>query len=571
MSFRVVALLVGFILFPASLFTQKQQPQKPQPPKPSEALLEIMQAELARADSALSKADPAPYYIAYAVYDDDAAAVMASMGGVLTSVSNRRRMGDVILRVGAHQLDNTHNESRGTGISSSALPLTDDRAALALELWRLTDRQYKQAAQALVNVKTQAAVRAKEEDDSGDFSKETVSTWIAPRAAITFDRAPWEKLLTRVSNRFKQFPWVYQSVILLTANQTQKYFVSTDGARTHTTSRLFRVMVMAQTTAEDGMELMRAETFEAPDGTGLPSETVLAAKVEKIAADLKALRAAPLAEPFNGPALLSGRSAAVFFHEVLGHRLEGQRQRGDEEGQTFTKQLGKPVLPAFLSVADDPTIATLDNISLAGFYPVDDEGVAAKRVNLIENGILKQFLMSRRPIKSAAQSNGHGRRQPGAMAVARQGNLFVTSSKSVPEPELRKRLVEEIRKQGKPYGLYFEDIQGGFTLTTRSLPQSFQVLPVMVWKVFADGKADELVRGVDIVGTPLASLTRISAAGDQTFVFNGVCGAESGQVPVAAAAPALLFSEMEVQRKPKGQDRPPILPPPAAEAGKEPR
>ena len=166
------------------------------------------------------------------------------------------------------------------------------------------------------------------------------------------------------------------------------------------------------------------------------------------------------------------------------------------------------------------------------------------------------------PIKNFDKSNGHGRNQPGLMPTGRQGNLIVSSSQAVPEAEMRQKLIDEVKKEGKPYGLYFDDIQGGFTLTTRSLPQAFQVLPVIVYKVYPDGRPDELVRGVDIVGTPLAALTRIIATGDKQHVFNGVCGAESGSVPVSAVAPAMLFSEMEVQKRAHGHDRPPILPPP---------
>jgi hypothetical protein len=148
------------------------------------------------------------------------------------------------------------------------------------------------------------------------------------------------------------------------------------------------------------------------------------------------------------------------------------------------------------------------------------------------------------------------------MPTGRQGNLIVTSTKSVPDAELRAKFIEEIKRQGKPYGLYFDDIQGGFTLTGRASPQAFQVLPVMVYRVYADGRPDELVRGVDIVGTPLLSLTKIFLTGDKEHVFNGVCGAESGSVPVSAAAPAMLFSEIEVQKRRRGNERPPILPPP---------
>src|SRR5882757_5602104 len=284
-----------------------------------------------------------------------------------------------------------------------------------------------------------------------------------------------------------------------------------------------------------------------------------------MAADLKDLRKAPASEPYDGPALLSGRAAAVFFHEVLGHRLEGHRQRDEEEGQTFTKKIDQQVLPKFLSVADDPTVHELAGVKLAGSYDYDNEGSPAQRVDVIQNGVLKNFLMSRMPIKDFGVSNGHGRNQPGLMPVGRQGNLIVTSSKTVPESEMRQQLIDEAKKQGKQYGLYFDDIQGGFTLTTRSLPQAFQVLPVIVYKVYTDGRADELVRGVDIVGTPLAALTRIITTGDQPKVFNGVCGAESGQVPVAAVAPSMLFSEMEVQKRAHEHERPPLLPPPGFE------
>src|SRR5579864_4490513 len=160
------------------------------------------------------------------------------------------------------------------------------------------------------------------------------------------------------------------------------------------------------------MDLVRVETFESSKPDALPSEKELVAKEEKMASDLKALRGAPLAEPFDGPALLSGRSAAVFFHEVMGHRLEGHRQRGDTEGQTFTKKVGQLVLPSFLSVTDDPTLKELNGVKLAGTYAYDDEGVPAQRVVAVENGVLRNFLLSRMPIANFASSNGYGRRQP---------------------------------------------------------------------------------------------------------------------------------------------------------------
>jgi TldD protein len=314
------------------------------------------------------------------------------------------------------------------------------------------------------------------------------------------------------------------------------------------------------------MDLFRAETFEA-DSTGhLPEQAEVLAKTVAMAKNLDDLREAPITEPYNGPAILSGRAAAVFFHEVLGHRLEGQRQRGDEEGQTFTKLLGKPILPTFLSVADDPTIASFEGHPLSGHYLYDDEGQPARKVELVDNGVLKTFLMSRLPVASFAQSNGHGRAETGKMPTGRQGNLIVTSTKAVPDAELREMLKAEAKKQGKAYGLYFEDISSGFAVTTRSSPQAFQVIPLVVYRVYVDGRPDELVRGVSIVGTPQAALNRIVATGDHQDIFNGECGAESGTVPVSAVAPAMLVSEIETQKQRQGTARPPIVEPPPLDA-----
>ena len=383
--------------------------------------------------------------------------------------------------------------------------------------------------------------------------------------AAPFDRAAWEGEIKRLSGVFRKYPEVYFATVMMQLQRSNARMVSSEGSAIVARSTSARLIMEAQTRAEDGMDLLRVETFQAPAASGLPSETELIGKIEKMAADLSALRKAPVAEPYDGPAVLSGRAAAVFFHEVLGHRLEGHRQRDEEEGQTFTKKIGQEVLPKFLSVIDDPTVHEMAGVKLAGTYDFDNEGEPAQRVEVIKDGVLKNFLMSRMPVKNFDQSNGHGRNQPGRMPTGRQGNLIVTSTQTVPESEMRQHLIDEAKKQGKPYGLYFDDIQGGFTLTTRALPQAFQVLPVLVYKVYADGRPDELVRGVDIVGTPLAALTRILTTGDQPRVFNGVCGAESGQVPVAAVAPSMLFSEMEVQKRAHEHERPPLLAPPGFE------
>ena len=565
-------LLLVSLLQPGGVATAEDGPVEPAPTaRPGavapDPLMRTMKEELTRATTALAKSDPAPYYLSYTVYDENVVVLAGSYGSLLTDTSVHRRQADVTMRVGSPALDNTHGQSRASGMVSGSLPFGSDRDAIARTLWELTDRAYKRSSPAYLNVKTNTAVRAEEEDKSPDFSKETPVTHTSEEIELPdFDRPAWEAEIRRISAVFRKYPNVYYANVVLQIQNAKEEKVTSEGSSIVTPSVSTRLVMEAQTRADDGMDLLRVETFQAPSAKGLPDEKELTVKAEKMATDLDQLRKAPVAEPYAGPALLSGRAAAVFFHEVLGHRLEGHRQRDEDEGQTFTKKVGQEVLPKFLSIVDDPTAREIAGVKLAGTYEFDNEGTPAQRVEVISDGVLRNFLMSRMPIKNFDHSNGHGRSQPGLMPTGRQGNLIVSSSETVPEKDLRQKLIDEIKKQNKPYGLYFDDIQGGFTLTTRALPQAFQVLPVIVYKVYADGRPDELVRGVDIVGTPLAALTRIITTGDEQHVFNGVCGAESGSVPVSAVAPAMLFSEMEVQKRAHEHDRPPILPPPGFES-----
>ena len=554
-GFALVALAV---LIPAQ--AGAQQPGTP-------VLLDAMTTELHRAFTSLGKAAATtdekqmpPYFLSYSVSDASYVGIRAQYGALVDSTANRVRVADVQVRLGDPKLDNTHGTHRSAAVNSLQLPLTDDREALQRTLWMATNTGYGTALDNFLRVKTEAQVRAKEEDSSPDFSQETPQTFIGkPAPPVTVDRAAWERRVSDLSKIFREYPDVYQNMVMLTVQNETDYFASSEGSQLVTPHLTARLVVFAVTRADDGMDLFRAQTFEAETVEGLPAQAEIQTAVRELGKSLEALRKAPVTEPFDGPAILSGRAAAVFFHEVLGHRLEGQRQRGDEEGQTFTKDIGKEVLPTFLSVADDPTRTTFGTTWLSGSYEFDDEGQKARRVDLIDDGVLKTFLMSRLPISSFAESNGHGRAQTGRVPTGRQGNLIVTSTKTEPESELRKQLIEEGKKQGKPYGLYFEDISSGFAVTTRSSPQAFQVIPLVVWRVYVDGRPDELVRGVSIVGTPLAAMKRILATGDKSEVFNGECGAESGTVPVSAVAPAMLVSEMETQKQAQGTARPPIL------------
>ena len=555
------------ILFPAVLTVALAANAAGPAASNSDSLLATMQKELIRAKADLAKTDPAPYFISYTAYDQNEVQIVASYGALIATAGGRHRTADVVMHVGTAALDNTHSEGRASGITSGPLPLDNDSAAISRVLWQLTDREYKKASPAFLKIKTNTAVRSEEEDKSPDFSTEKPQDHVDTSVPkFDLDEKTWTDRVRRLSAEFRKYPEIYSSVVVFSVSKSESTYVSTEGSGLVSPASSVRLVIQAETRADDGMDLLRVETFQALAPDQLPSESDIASHIPKMAEDLAALRKAPVAEPFDGPALLSGRAAAVFFHEVLGHRLEGHRQRGENEGQTFTKKVNQVVLPEFLSVSDDPTLRELNGTALAGWYQYDNEGQPAERADVIQNGILKTFLMSRAPVKDFGQSNGHGRGQPGLMPTGRQGNLIVTSTKTVPDSEMRQKLIDEVKKEGKPYGLYFDDIEGGFTLTMRNLPQAFQVLPVMVYRVYPDGRPDELVRGVDIVGTPLAALTHITITGDKQDVFNGVCGAESGWVPVSAVAPPMLFSEMEVQKRAKSHTRPPILAPPGFES-----
>ena len=535
-------------------------------------LLDAMTTELNRAFTSLGKTGTSedqklpPYFLSYAVSEASAVTVRAQFGALVDTSSNHIRVADVQVRLGDPKLDNTHGTHRGSAVHSLQLPITDDREALQRTLWLATNTGYRNALDSYLRVKTEAEVRAKEEDNSPDFSQESPQTSIGkPAPPARIDTAAWQQRVAALSKIFRAYPDVYQNTVVLTVENETDYFASSEGSKIVAPHLQARLVVFAMTRADDGMDLFRARTFEAETIDGLPKQAEMESEVSKLGESLEALRKAPVTEPFNGPAILSGRAAAVFFHEVLGHRLEGQRQRGDEEGQTFTKEVGKEVLPTFLSVSDDPTLTKYGNIWLSGQYDFDDEGQKARRVDLIQDGILKTFLMSRLPIASFANSNGHGRAQTGKVPTGRQGNLIVTSTKSVSDAALRKQLIDQAKEQGKPYGLFFEDISSGFAVTTRSSPQAFSVIPLVVYRVYVDGRPDELVRGVSIVGTPLAALKRIVSTSDKSEVFNGECGAESGTIPVSAVAPAMLLSEIETQKQSQGTARPPILPIPGSD------
>ena len=540
-------------------------------PVKSQDLMAILNEELKRNFDALKqKADPPPYFISYAVTDEESESMTATMGALASRQRNQARALDVGVRVGSPQFDSTRRLN-GDGMAhttfSTLLPFDDGQPnAIRQRIWLETDHSYKASAQRLNRIKTSQQVRAQTSDEVGDFSIEEPATFTGPATTLKLAGEEWANKLRKASAGFAPYTQILSSEMSLTAQRTTKYLVTTEGTSVTQGSRMYRVILIARAKAYDGMDLAVTESWDGEDLAKLPSDEKMMAAVDKAGKELTALLRAPVVDPFVGPAILSGRAAGVFFHEIFGHRIEGHRQKDDSEGQTFSKSVGQPILPDFLSVVFDPTLKSMADTDLNGTYLYDDEGVKARPLTLVENGVLKTFLMSRTPVAGFTKSNGHGRRQPGNEIVSRQSNLIVKSSKAVSDDKLREMLRDELKKSGKPYGLFFREVTGGYTTTGRRGLQAYTVIPLVVFRVFADGKPDELVRGADIVGTPLASFAKILATSDKVDVFNGFCGAESGSVPVSAISPAILISEIEIQRKEQSRDRPPLIPRPQADA-----
>ena len=530
-------------------------------------LLAALQTELDRSMKALRAQDPPAYYLGYTITDTQRAEVSGSNGALLSSSEQRNRWLEVSVRAGNYELDNSHKvgeRQSQNGGPGTPVPVDDDAEVLRRAIWLETDKQYQAAEQALIKIKTGKEVKVESvEGRAPDFSHEDPHAYIGPQVSISVDRKPWEEKVRAYTKAFRDSPAVINSIVTFSGQAQNAYQVTSEGTQLQFGQIRYRLELFIQGKAPDGMDLDRYYNFDWVNPADAPDDKAVYAAEATMRKELEGLVAAPINEPSVGPALLTGRAAAVFFHEVFGHRAEGHRQKDVAEGQTFAAKVGQQILPSFLSITDDTTRKKLGKEDLLGYYQFDDEGVPAQSVTLVDHGVLKGFEMSRSPLADFPRSNGHGRRQLGATPVSRQGNLIVQSSKTVTNAELRKMLIDLIKAQGKSYGLLIDDIAGGFTFTGRGQPQAFQVLPLVVYKVFADGRPDELVRGVDIVGTPLAALTKIVATGDTTEVFNGYCGAESGSVPVSAASPAILTSELEVQKKETSTDRPPILPPPA--------
>jgi len=534
-------------------------------------LINILDEEIQREIKTLKLQEIPAYYLSYRVEENIGYSATSSFGSLTYSRDNRNSRLTVTIRVGTPQLDNFHpvrggySSMSGFYSTSAELPSSDEPLAVKQVLWNATNEAYQQAVSNFAKVKANVAVKVQEEDKSPDFTLEEAKNYFEPPIKpedIKFDISTWENRIKKYSAVFLKDSAIFNGSGNCSYQICRKYFVSSDGDKIAQNSTNARAGFSGVIKAKDGMEMPLYESYFAFKPSDLPSDEMMTKDIIDLVNNLIALKTAPVAEPYSGPALLTGRAAGVFFHEIFGHRIEGQRMKNEDDAQTFKKKVSEQVLPSALSVYCDPQIKTYENMELNGSYIYDDQGSKGQRVDVVKDGILKDFLMSRTPINNFSKSNGHGRAMAGMQPAARQSNLIVETSQPKSNKELRAELIKLAKEQDKPYGYLFDNVVGGFTTTGRFMPNAFNVTPTLVYKVYTDGRPDEIVRGVDLVGTPLAIFSQIDQAGGKIETFNGYCGAESGSVSVACVAPMVVVKMIETQKKSKSQERPIILPRP---------
>lgn len=534
--------------------------------KKADPAIEIMKSELEREFATLNQQDPPVYYLDYRMEDTKAWWISTSFGKVVSSGNNAFRRISPNLRIGSPEFDNTHiikGERGNIEYTSATFPAENGENAMRQVMWKQTDDFYKRVASTFDSKINK--IKVEDETPVDDFSAGTPVHYVEP--VIPFDLVPekwdeYQKLCSDLSAEFMRDDDMTQGYVSMNFVMLRKYFLSSEAQVIVQNFPAARIIISGSIRSKEGNEMPLYKTYFATSLEKLPTPEILMADTKNVVEKLIELKNAPLADPFTGPAILSPEAAGVFFHEIFGHRVEGHRLKDETDGQTFKKKVGELVLPASISVVFEPQVKTYEGADLNGYYKYDDQGIEGQKVNVVENGVLTDFLMCRTPINGYLKSNGHGRGDINHGTVSRQSNMFISTNKPYAPEELRDMLIDACKEQGLAYGYYFKGVTGGFTNTTRFSPSAFNVIPTEVYKVFVDGSPDELVRGVDLVGTPLSMFSTVKAADNQWGLFNGTCGAESGGVPVATVSPAIFVEKVETQKKNQRFTNGPILGPP---------
>ena len=522
-----------------------------------DVLFNILKQEVNYYYSHLSQDSIPVSFLSLNVMDEKDVVVSSDMGYASFSEKSSRELSPIII-IGNSQpekplsmRDFTEEEWRSYHTSVVDLPLTNNEDAIKDVIWSTLNKKYmgtmavyrkllKQGGKNTVTAPTQT---------KGEKYYE------GPILPQEIDREKWKGILNRVTlNQVGNASVVCRAIF--DCKTEREYIVSSEGTAIAQNRKTLWVGLNASATDENGSECSLTKDFVAFDDSGLPSEDVLHEAMHDLIIRVTSLSKAPMAEAYSGPVLFSGEASGVFFHEVLGHRLE----KDDSE---FKPMIGKNVLPSDMNVTCDPTINNINGIPVWGNYLYDDDGCKGKRVECIKDGIMKNLLHAAPQKEGDAPSNGHGRAAFGEKPIPRQSNLIVETNHPYTEQQLREMFVQDLKQNNKEYGYYIRTVSNGWTTTSNNTNRvsSFNVVPIETYRVYADGRPDSLVRGVSFIGTPLSAFSNIKAAGGKMKIFNGRCGAQSGWIPVSSTSPMLYVSQMETQciKENKGK-QPPFLP-----------
>ncbi len=563
-----VSILLAFFLILHLLLPSLAKPEEL---RSDLTVMEAMQEELNRSWTKLRlDGYESPYFISYQIKDNAYYSIDGKYGAIVSSEQNRTRRLFVDVRVGSYQFDNSIQGQSGGKVpfyNASYIPIDNDADAIRTVLWQVTDYTYKEALTQYFNKKANH-VQKVEEEDLPSFSREDSNVYYGPEINLVFDPEKWEHRIREISEIYKNYMDLIDADVSITAQKETTYFINTEGTKYIRDEILYSIDAEVMARGEDGKVIRNYRNLYYVLPGDIPNTEKIKSMLKEMVEETLEVRRAEVLQPITVPAILEPEAAGVVFHEAVGHRLEGERQIDDREGQTFKERIGQKIIPNFLSIIDDPTQKSFNGVHLIGYYPFDDQGIPGQRVLLVEYGILKNFLLSRTPINGFYKSNGHGRASYGRAPMARMSNLIIKSGKEYPRDKLKELLIEQIKLQKKPFGLIIKRMQGGETNTSSYDFQAFKATPLVIYKIDPLTKKETLVRGVEIVGTPLVSINKIIATGNDYAVFNGFCGAESGYVPVSTIAPSVLVSEIELQRVSEKKEKLPLLPPPFLDGSK---
>ena len=526
---------------------------------------QLMEAELRRSMKGLRlPKNPRPFFMSYLLHHTTGLDVWGRYGAVFNTETIRSCDLYTECRVGSYRLDqsvdgglNQDHEERES-YNWLVGPQDLDPTAVRYAFWKLSQLKYQEALQDYYD-KQKILVDQRLKSETSSLSREPKLVKNLPVKPVKFSERRWESFVRQASALFGKYRKLVDPYVRIRGVSKVRLFVNSEGSKFTCQETFYEVLINAWYLTDEGAYLNAARFFHVRDASQLPKLSVVEATVDEIAEDLASLARAEPLEPYAGPALLSGTATGLLFHEAIGHRLEGERMLSRSEGQTFARKVGQRILPEQVDMFDDPTLAEWDGQPLYGHYVVDDEGVAAQRVQLVNKGVLRSFLMSRSCAPGFRRSNGHGRHERYQDPMARMANLIVQAEDTHDWSELKDRMLAEVRRRRLPHGIIVRRVSSGETRTDHYEFQAFKGVPTEVYAVDPKTGRERRVRDINFIGTPLAAIQRIRSFGHDYEVDNSYCYAESGSVPVSTVAPSMVVDELELQRSSTRLYRPPVL------------